>query len=364
MDDRDLDRMPNPFSPFADEGRRSRATFVSTLKWLVIAVVMFGVVSYGQRRLRKLQLDDLKQFLDDGGQAASTDPLHKIETLESDSDKAELLVKAMCSDDTALSTLASERLFELNVGWTTVPTDIQVRQRSELARHLTEALSSRENMPVHVQKHARTIAQAVFEDLIESPEGLNDELLKSRKSAIEAIAMVLDHDMRPSEVVRTVRESHPQSSMISQTDSSWTDWPPTSSTTPTIYRKQVASLDHAASSDVVLRQASGNDVAASRHHASQPRLVRPTVATSPNDNENDTQSSQREQDVRGDQIRQCYEELANPSRLVRLAAVVKLSKIDDPRVCDCLRAHLRDREERDVKVAHLIRNILDERVGK
>ncbi|MCC9601869.1 hypothetical protein LOC67_15010 [Stieleria sp. JC731] len=359
MDDRDLDRMPNPFSPFAEEGKRSRETFVSTAKWLLIAILMFVGLTFAQKHSQKLRVADLLSQFDLTDDPNAGDSLSKIDTVKDDTDKTKLLVKALCSENEATCKEAARRLFELNSQWTTIQTDEQLRLRCNLARELTASMMGRESDTRHHQDHAQQVARAVFEQLVETPPGIDAEQNQSRMMAIDAIAMLLQNNNADTASVATADKTESSSdsmatppTMLSQTDTNWTDWPPTS---PTIYRKQVTSLNKVNQPAVVLNQVS--DEPNDRRTAAV--LVRPSIgASSPQqDTPEETASDQREQEYQNARIDYWAKMLSRQSRLDRMEAVTTLSKIAHPRVARILSSHIVN--ERDPHVAKLIRNYFE-----
>ncbi|OYP28857.1 hypothetical protein [Rhodopirellula sp. MGV] len=360
MDQRDLDRMPNPFSPFAEESKRSRETVTSTVKWLLIAVVMFVAVTYAQTRLEKFRVavidDQLASNASGDGQLdaeGEQSALRKIDQIENDHDKVDLLIHALCCEDIALSKESAGRLFELNSQWTTIPVARQIERRSYLARKLTSALTEHLAMSQseHVCLHARQVARAIFEDLVESPDGLSDENDAARLTAMKAVSVLLETQLTEKPMAIA---SHPES-MVAKTDASWTDWPPAP---PKIYRKQVASLKSVEQPAVVLSQ-----LGESEANQPEPRLVRPTMQTSstPSTIHAINEGSQESDSIRSPeqiQIQRYVDLLASRSRWDRLEAVASLAKLNTPQVVQILRRHVEG--EQDLKVANLIRNYLDE----
>jgi hypothetical protein len=126
----------------------------------------------------------------------------------------------------------------------------------------------------------------------------------------------------------------------------WTDWPPTSST-PTLFRRDVATIDAIGDPNVVLRQTDHSD----QPDPSEPRLLRPTLRPA------STLAEQSKHITDVQSTSYWIAQLDSPSRLVRMKAVTELGNHGDRHAIKALRNHLNT--ESDHSVALLIRKRLD-----
>ena len=136
--------------------------------------------------------------------------------------------------------------------------------------------------------------------------------------------------------------------LVDNAGAGWTDWPPTS-TTPSLYRRSVATLNSDPHPTVVLRQTDENDTGAD----AEARLLKPAFRPAA------TLADQSQQGKRVDMQSTSYwiTQLESASRLVRMRAVMELGTRGNEQAISALRSHLKT--ESDHTVAFRIRQRLE-----
>ena len=346
MDDSEFGRMPNPFSPFAQDRSQRRQHLMSTAKLLLITVGLFVVASACQAYLHRAKLATLLREFSHSSKPEKQQQLQQLE--ESGADGVAGIVAAVGDSEDDISAEAADRLMVMGQRWLALPSDQQRAYQEVFAEALAELASQLDDpndarfqrvqslarqavsqwMPLQTDSDATSADQnAVFATLSKVISGAESKGLPIAESA-----HVIDAPL-PIDVASTGAAT-------------WTDWPPTSST-PKLYRRSVATLDVTSPSTAVLGQVQpASSTAVTETETAQ--IVKPSYRTA---------TSVDEPPMRipgGTTANTDYwiTQLGSPSRHVRLRAVTELARRDDIRASEALRDHLPDESDHGVALSH------------
>lgn len=341
MDDSELERIPNPFSAFAESRDQSKRHFFATVKYLLIAIVLFTVVTVGQVYLHRARLAKLLNGFSSG---TTADKLEQLQQLQSSGvDGLPGIVAAVADEKLEVSAAATEMLVDWNRQWITLPAQQMAEARfvfaDQLALVSTKVLDPTDPRFDRIQDLARLAAR----DLIDSGCS-EDDTTYLRLMEVIAIEPSSQVSASPENVAD---ESPLPIELVENAGASWTDWPPTS-TTPTLYRREVATLDSMDSSAVILQQPTGGD----RSGGGDARLLKPKfhpAATL-------VEQSNRPRPLEVESTSYWVTQLKSGSPLVRMGAVTELARSGSRQGTEALEAQLRI--EPDFKIRQQIENHL------
>ncbi len=366
MDDSEFQRMPNPFSPFAQEHAHRRRNLFSSVKLLLAAVALFAVATASQAYLHRARLTELVGEFSRGSKAEKFERLEQLRS--SGAEGIAGLVAALGDQDADVAEQAFGILMEAGPRWGTLPLDQRRGYQATFAAALLQLAETmdrdkemdRDNDPKteRVQTLAR---QAISQWLAVDPASPDDD----RHQVIrKMLAEVLQHGQSAALAQRDAETLEQGPLPIEWADgdaASWTDWPPTP-LAPKLYRRTVATLDVTDQPAVVLSQFEEPAADVGRQPtrpsddqpAAEARIVKPSYQPA---------DSLREQPLRvpgGTTETADYwvAQLDSPSRNVRLRAVTELARRGDAACRRALREHLAG--EPDHGVAFRIRKVLDE----
>ncbi|WP_147866619.1 HEAT repeat domain-containing protein [Stieleria maiorica] len=368
MDDDELERTPNPFSAFAESRNQTRRHFASTAKYLIGAFVLFGIVTAGQVYLQRARLAEIISGFSQLSTAEKLDQLQRLQA--SGVDGIPGIVAAVVDEKPEVSARSAELLQDLSRQWVTLPAD-QLAQRRFIFADQLAAVSGkltdfRDPRWIHVQDLARLAAR----DLIDSGCAENDA---TYRRLMQVIAIEIAPPLNPSAQDALAQEKSATDMSAGETTAAgssrdsiaaadqplpidladnaaagWTDWPPTS-TTPTLYRRTVATLDPMDRSEVMLQQAAESNATA----IPEARLLKPRFKPAA------TLVDQSKQRLTNDTESTSYwiTQLGSPSPFVRKGAVTELGKRGDAASLAALRGHFQ--RETDPKIRQLINSHLE-----
>jgi hypothetical protein len=344
MDDSELERIPNPFSAFAESRGQTRRSFVSAGKLLLYAIALFGIVMFGQVTLQRAKLAGIIDAFTD--QTTTEKLLHLRKLQASDGTSAiSGIVSAIADDQPTVSALAAELMLELNQQWMALPTEQLIERRAVFVDALVELSGQITDTTDPRWTRMQTLARCAAQNLIDSADGGQDP---SARALMRLLADGSpDPTDRPDDAL-AVSDPLPVD-LVDGAGASWTDWPPTSST-PTLYRSTVATLDADRAPTVVLQQPAESVSSGDRGA----RLLRPQFRPAA------TLADQARQRQPNDARSTAYwiAQLESGSRLVRMRAVTELGARNDQQALSALRSHVDT--ETDQSVAHLIRQRLEQ----
>lgn len=374
MDDSQFERMPNPFSPFAQERTHRRRHLLSTAKLLLVTVALFALASAGQAYLHRAKLTGLLADFAHSGKHEKIGQLEQMRASGAVGIPGIVAAVGDRSDDVSIH--ACEMLCEMGPQWNTLPTDQRVACQKAFADALAElseklaASSGSEALEDPRLQRAESLArQAVCQWM--PLEGATPNDSSGQSEVAGTLTEIIARFPADPEVTANARDASksPLPIELTSTDAaSWTDWPPTS-TAPKLYRRSVATLDVTTeqapalgqwSSDAVpsVQRAADEDPADRDESAERDdadvQLVKPNYRTAVSLDE----SPRRVPGGTTVNVQYWVTQLKSPSRHVRLRAVTELGRRQDAEAMSALRDHLPN--ESDHGVAFRIRQIFED----
>ncbi|MCO8122699.1 hypothetical protein NHH03_13205 [Stieleria sp. TO1_6] len=359
MDDSELERMPNPFSTFADSRAKSRKNLFSAVKFLGLAVLLFCAVTFGQVHWKQLRVS---QLLDRFQSRSAGEKLAGLRQLQaSGAAGIDGIVAAVADDNPQVSKLAAETLSEMKKQWLTLPTSQRTKCRQRLSQSLARVCNQLDQKNDHRWPRLQQLAQACAQELLESAPGADSGTLSAAdQQSYQTLMQIVANAAAPALPVAQATTGPLPIDSLAGAGTHWTDWPPTSSA-PTLFRRSVTTLSAVEPQQVVLSQTEQPQTeqpqpgqAPSHQDQPEPELVRPQFQAAA------TLAEQtRQQESSSVQSTEYWiAQLQSTSRRVRLHAVVQLGQRDDPHAIRALRDQLR--VETDHTVAFRIRERLEQ----
>ncbi|QDV46493.1 hypothetical protein Enr13x_64020 [Stieleria neptunia] len=335
MDDYELERTPNPFSAFAESRNQSRRHFASTAKYLTFAFVLFGIVTAAQVYLQRARLAEIVSGF---SQLTTAEKLAQLERLKTSGiDGIPGIVAAIADEKPEVSARSAELLEDLSRQWMTLPSEQLAERRFIFADQLAAVSGTISDAQdprwIRVQELARLAAR----DLLDSGCAENDATYRRLMQVIATESTAPGHP--PRDAIAETGQPLPID-LVDHEAAGWTDWPPTS-TTPTLYRRTVATLDPIEPSDVVLNQPADNEGSV----RSDARLLKPRFRPAT------TLADQTKQRKTGDVDSTSYwiAQLQSPSPFVRKGAVTELAKRGDRSSLAALRQHFQHESDETIR---------------
>ena len=326
MDDREFDRLPNPFAPFANEKRQSKQDLVSALKWFALVTVLFVIVTAGQHYFRRFRQSGLVAAFD------RADSQQKIQQLarfaQSSNDPIGNITAALGDPDANVSNAAANLLSGMRHQWSTLAPDEACYRRKRFAAELDKVISQIDTRDDRRLAPIRTLAHLVAQDMI-GTDGVDDR--ESYQILMRAMSV---GKLEPSdEQVSTIARRPIPMDSVGEIPASWTDWPPPS-TQSSDSRSHQTVLSIEGQSPIL-----GQVDSQAASTGLEPRLIRPTIDLEPQ-----TESAIK-QDAAAKPVGQAalghwIRELNSPSRLARLKAVNELAEIGNDSALVALRMRL------------------------
>lgn len=338
MDDSELQRTPNPFSAFAETRVQSRRHLAASAKLLLFAIGLFCVLTVGQVYLHRAKLSGIVEGFSQGS------PAEKLQSLDqlyaSDVDGIAGLVAALSDQKPEVSAMAADRLADLNRQWTTLPAEMAAERRSVFADSLATVASKLDDKSDARWTRIQTLAHRAAQGLIDASCGDDDPAYRALMKVIAA------DGSRPIDAVpeRPAGDRPLPIDLVDHAGSSWTQWPPTS-TTPTLVRRQVASLGTMEDQNHVVLNQIDTAVSEMENGAT---LLRPRIRPAATLADQSRQAAE----VESHSTSYWTAQLDSGSRWVRLQAVTELVKRGDDQAISALRMHLEN--ERDTEIVSRI----------
>lgn len=359
MDDSEFQRMPNPFSPFAQDQADRRRNLFGTFKLLFAAIALFALATASQAYLHRARLASL---IGDFAQGSTAEKFDRLEQLHaSGRDGIAGLVAAVGDPNEDVSAKAAGILIETGQRWSTLPLEQQRSHQVVFAESLLRLVDELDAIDDPRFTRAQSLAQHAVSQWLVPAQGSGLKTDEQHGAICAMLAKVLNCGQESTTAAQSpmVADDPLPIELAGSQAASWTDWPPTP-LAPQLYRRPVATLDVPDQPAVVLSQLAeptspdSVEAAIADSDPLEPRIVKPSYQPT---------TSLNEQPMRvpgGTTATLSYwaRQLESPSRNVRLRAVTELSRRGDAQCLEALRNHLSN--EPDHGVAFRIRQVLDE----
>ena len=180
----------NPFSIFAEQDRSSSRSFISTIKLLLFAIVVFGLSVWGHQAWQSWRLGELEKSL------RTQSPDQQLETLAKiakfDVLAIDQLVESLDSPAADVSQAAAGHIDEMQKAWLLLPT--QLRDKNQLT--LAHAVTATDSRSIHVRRIAEKLirdtsdasgesSRAIAKLAVATPDTMHYRTIRERRGFFE-----------------------------------------------------------------------------------------------------------------------------------------------------------------------------------